>query len=506
MQEFYIIPKPTLIRNEPGVFRLDPDVRIVTSNDLRSAALVLRELVKNATKIELPIEICSICVPEKDAIVFTTAAVGEVLAPHGLNQMNGEGYVLDVTGDGICVRAFTPRGAFYAVQSLRQMLPLDVEDNASDDEFSWELPCARIIDAPRFAWRGLHLDCARHFFPVNFIKRYIDLLAMHKMNTFHWHLTEDQGWRIEIKRYPDLTRIGSRRSSTPILADPTQADGQAYEGFYTQAEVREVVAYAAERFVTVVPEIEMPGHSLAALASYPHLGCTGGPYKVRTQWGIEDDVYCAGNDAVFEFLEGVLDEVLELFPSTYIHIGGDECPKTRWRECPKCQERIKVESLTDEDELQSYFIRRVEKYLSAKGRRLIGWDEILEGGLAPGATVMSWRGTEGGIQAAQAGHDVVMTPFTHCYFDYYQSEDLEHEPPGIGGFLPLENVYAYEPVPEELDQQQAKFVIGAQGNVWTEYIPTPAQVEYMAYPRGLPWRKLSGRQPGSEITRNFHAG
>jgi len=335
-------------------------------------------------------------------------------------------------------------------------------------------------------------------FPVEFVKRYIDLLAMLKMNVFHWHLTEDQGWRIEIKRYPELTRIGSRRSSSPVPGDPSQQDGKPYAGFYTQDEIRQVVAYAAERHVNVVPEIEMPGHSMAALASYPELGCTGGPYQVRTQWGIEEDVYCAGNEEVFEFLENVLDEVLDLFPSPFIHVGGDECPKSRWRECPKCQARIKEENLADEDELQSYFIRRIENYLSNRGRRLIGWDEILEGGLAPGATVMSWRGTEGGIRAAQSGHDVVMTPFTHCYFDYYQSEDHENEPAGIGGYLPLETVYAYEPVPEELTPEQGEHILGAQGNVWTEYIFSPAQVEYMAYPRAIAlaevvWTPAEGR-------------
>jgi hexosaminidase len=305
------------------------------------------------------------------------------------------------------------------------------------------------------------------------------------MNTFHWHLTEDQGWRIEIKKYPKLTETGAFRKETIVGhagKPPLVYDGIPYGGFYTQDEVREVIAYAASRFITIIPEIEMPGHALAALASYPELSCTGGPFEVGTKWGVEDDVFCAGKEGTFSFLEGVLTEVIDLFPGKYIHIGGDECPKVRWEKCPFCQKRIKDEGLKDEQELQSYFIQRIEKFLISKGRKLIGWDEILEGGLAPEATVMSWRGTEGGIAAAKEKHDVIMTPSKYVYLDYYQCEP-EGEPLAIGGYLPLERVYSYDPMPAELTADEQKYILGVQGNVWTEYIPTPEQLEYMAYPR-----------------------
>ena len=325
---------------------------------------------------------------------------------------------------------------------------------------------------------------ARHFFPVPFIEQLIDLMSLYKYNTLHWHLTDDQGWRIEIRSRPRLTEIGSRRTATPLPHDRTGSDGTPCAGHYTQAEVRRVVAYAAERGVTVVPEIEMPGHAQAALASYPELGCAGAGYEVATTWGIKGDVLCAGRDTTFTFLEEVLDEVLELFPSPFIHVGGDECPKQAWRACHHCQQRIAAERLAGEDELQSWFIRRMAGWLADRGRRLLGWDEILEGGLAPGATVMSWRGSDGGVAAATAGHDVVMSPNTHCYFDYYQSRDTAAEPPAIGGHLPLEQVYAFEPVPPAL-AGHAAHVLGVQGNIWTEYIATASQVQYMAFPRAL---------------------
>jgi hexosaminidase len=305
------------------------------------------------------------------------------------------------------------------------------------------------------------------------------------MIRFHWHLTEDLGWRIEIMQYPELSRISAWRDETLVghaREEPRKFDGKRHGGYYTQDEIREVVAYAKERYITIVPEIEMPGHSLAALAAYPELSCTGGPFKVGTTWGVYKDVYCAGNEKTFEFLENVLTEVMELFPGEYIHLGGDECPKDRWEQCPKCRQRIRSEGLRDEHELQSYFIRRMEKFLNAHNRRIIGWDEILEGGLAPNATVMSWRGEEGGIAAARAGHDVVMAPNSHTYFDYYQA-DPENEPLAIGGLLPIEKVYSYDPVPGELDRQQKSHILGVQAQLWTEYIPTPAQAEYMAYPR-----------------------
>ena len=388
-----------------------------------------------------------------------------------------EWYALGVQQDGIVLSATTEEGLYRGTRTLVQLLEQGQE--------SATLPCLSILDAPRFEWRGMHLDVCRHFFPVEFVKKYIDLLARYKMNTFHWHLTEDQGWRIEIKKYPKLTEVGAWRSGSQVGPySRREYDSTAYGGFYTQEQVREVVAYAAERHITVVPEIEMPGHAMAALAAYPQLGCTGGPYEVQKGWGVFDDVFCAGNDSVFMVLQDVLAEVMELFPSEYIHIGGDECPKERWKACPKCQARMKAEHAKDEHELQSYFIQRIEKFVNSKGRKIIGWDEILEGGLAPNAAVMSWRGTEGGIAAAKSGHYAVMSPGSHCYFDHYQG-DPANEPLAIGGHTTVQKVYSYEPIPTELKAEEAKYILGAQGNVWTEYILTPEHVEYMAVPRML---------------------
>ncbi len=399
------------------------------------------------------------------------------LAPHpalASGDFGGEGYRLVVTPDSIALTAPAQAGLFYGLQTLRQLVAPDST-----------IPAVTITDEPRFRWRGLHLDVGRHFQGVPFVKRYIDLLARYKLNTFHWHLTEDQGWRIQIRRYPRLTEVGSCRRETMVERnfDPFVGDGRPHCGFYTQDEIGEVVRYAAERFVTVVPEIEMPGHSVAALAAYPELACTPGPFEVHTRWGVTEDIYCP-SEQTFTFLENVLREVMALFPSIFIHIGGDEVPKRRWRESPLAQEIIRRESLRNEDELQSWFIRRIERFLSANGRRLVGWDEILEGGLPPGATVMSWRGTAGGIAAARAEHDVIMSPTSHLYFDYYQG-DPRFEPLAIGGLLPLERVYEFEPVPDSLTPEQGRHILGAQGNVWTEYLPTAEAVEFMAVPRML---------------------
>lgn len=393
------------------------------------------------------------------------------------NTVKEEAYSLTVSKEGITITSSSERGIFYGVQTLLQIVK----------SASTEIPFLEIKDYPRFAYRGLHLDVGRHMFPVSFIKEYIDMMAYYKLNTFHWHLTEDQGWRIEIKKYPKLTSIGGYRDQTLIgyLRDkPKQYDNERYGGFYTQDEVKEVVAYAASKYITVVPEIEMPGHALAALSAYPELACgkKPGPFKATYDWGVFDDVFCAGKEHTFKFLQNVLDEVLPLFPSTYIHIGGDECPKTMWKTCEFCQKRIKKEKLKDEHELQSYFIQRVEKYLNKKGRRIIGWDEILEGGLAPNATVMSWRGTKGGIAAAKLSHDVIMTPGAYLYFDKRESKSAE-EPLTIGGHLPLSKVYAYNPVPEELTADEKKYIIGVQANMWTEYMKTPGKVNYLIYPR-----------------------
>ena len=392
-----------------------------------------------------------------------------------------EDYRLEVTPAKISLTGGSPAGLFYGSVTLLQLL-----DEGERLGRAGSVPAVNIVDSPRFSWRGMHLDVARHFFPISFVKRYIDLLAMHKMNRFHWHLTEDQGWRIEIKKYPKLTEIGAWRSESLVghyTDEPRKYDGVRYGGFYTQDEIKEVVAYAAKRFITVVPEIEMPGHSVAALAAYPELACTDGPFEVEKLWGVHEDVYCAGKESTFAFLEDVLTEVMGLFPSTYIHIGGDECPKTRWKAHDLDQKRIKEENLKDEHELQSYFVKRIERFLSSYNRRLVGWDEILEGGLAPAATVMSWRGFEGGIEAANSGHDVIMTPTSHCYFDYYQSEDKESEPLAIGGFLPLSKVYNFEPMPPQIDPEKAHHILGGQGNVWTEYMKTEDKVEYMVLPR-----------------------
>jgi len=465
-----IIPKPVKMETLGGFFTVsDETVVLVDENEGESRALgeYASEYLGRAAGLTLDLRTATSSVPPEGAILLTTRLAKSALGP--------EGYELTVTPASITVRAPELNGLFYGIQTLVQLIPVDPTDN--------KVPCVRIEDTPRFKWRGMHLDVGRHFFDTEYVKRYIDLIALHKMNTFHIHLTEDQGWRIEIKKYPRLTEIGSKRKESPVEGNRNKGDGVPYGGFYTQDDIREIVEYARKRYITVVPEVEMPGHSLGALAAYPELSCTGGPHEVMTRWGVFEDVYCAGNDKVFEFMEDVLTEVMELFPSEYIHIGGDECPKARWEKCAKCQARIEKEGLKDEHELQSYFIKRIEKSLNSKGRRLIGWDEILEGGLAPNASVMSWRGTEGGIAAARSGHDVVMSPTTHCYFDYYQSKNKKEEPEAIGGFLPLEKVYSFEPVPAELAPEQRKHVIGAQGNIWTEYIRTPSDVEYMALPR-----------------------
>ena len=404
------------------------------------------------------------------------------------SALGTEGYRLSVTPKQINIRANTPQGMFYAVQSLLQVMPADIFSTAPlRKKTAWRIPCVEIEDKPRFPYRGLHLDVSRHFQPISAVKKYIDLLAMHKMNTFHWHLTDDQGWRIEIKKYPKLTEIGSKRKQTLVgsFADkPERYDGKPHGGFYSQEQIKDVLAYAQERYVTIIPEIEMPGHALAALAAYPELSCDPSQkYEVATKWGVFNDVFCP-TDQTFSFLEDVLTEVMDLFPSQYVHIGGDECPKYAWKKSKFCQDLIKKEGLNDEHELQSYFIKRIEKFINAKGKSIIGWDEILEGGLAPNATVMSWRGIEGGITAAKEKHNVVMTPGSHCYFDYYQS-DPETEPLAIGGYTTLEKVYSYEPIPEELTNEQAKYIVGAQGNVWTEYIKTEDYLEYMVYPRAI---------------------
>jgi hexosaminidase len=477
-----IIPEPVLTESRRGNFRLSGDIELfIPANDemVNQHATALLEYLSGFQGVKLSIKSYPVGSP--------LPSNGIVLAIDG-NGGKPEGYTLDVSSKRILITGDDISGLFYGIQSLRQLLPVELEDAKKAKALSSvKIPAVYIRDYPLFSYRGMHLDVARHFFDVDFVKRYIDLMAMHKFNTFHWHLTEDQGWRIEIKKYPRLTEIGAWRKETLIghgARPPFEYDGIPYGGFYTQDQIKEVVAYAAARHVTVIPEIELPGHAIAALAAYPELGCTGGPYEVVTRWGIFEDAFCAGNEVTFEFFENVLSEVVELFPSQYIHIGGDECLKNRWKECPKCQERKATEGLADEHELQSYFIHRIEEFLLTKNRNIIGWDEILEGGLAPNATVMSWRGLQGGIEAARMGHDVIMTPVNYCYFDYYQA-DPETQPLAIGGYLTLKQVYSFNPIPAELNETEAKHVLGGQANVWTEYIKTPEHAEYMVFPRAV---------------------
>lgn len=424
-------------------------------------------------------------------------------------SLPAEGYELNVDGEGIEVRASQFPGFLYALQSLEQLLPAAVYGTEPAPDAAWEVPCVKIADAPRFAYRGMHLDVARHFFSVDEVKRYIDVMAIHKLNTLHWHLTDDQGWRIEIKRYPELTAVGSIRKATVVRKEWGTYDGTPYGGFYTQDEIRDVVKYAADRGVTVIPEIDLPGHMLAALTAYPELGCTGGPYEVWGRWGVADDVLCPGREKTFEFLEGVLTEVMELFPSEYIHIGGDECPKVRWEKCPRCQAKIRQLGLKDDGEhtaehyLQSYVTDRIGKFLAQHGRRIIGWDEILEGRAPSDAVVMSWRGSEGGIAAAKLGHDVIMTPNSHFYFDYYQSLDTDAEPFGIGGYIPMEQVYSYDPAFPELTPEQQKHILGVQSNLWTEYVLSDEHLEYMLLPRLAALSEVQWCQPETKDWNRF---
>lgn len=401
-----------------------------------------------------------------------------------------EGYRLDIGRKSVSVFASSFNGFFYAIQTLSQMLPVAFFGRESAPGEDWKLPCCTIEDSPRFAYRGQHLDVARHFFPTDEVKRYLDVMALHKLNRLHWHLSDDQGWRVEIKKYPKLTEIGSRRSETILEKnfDPYIGDGKPYGGFYTQDEIREIVEYAADRGITIVPEIDLPGHMLAALAAYPELGCKGKDYKVWTIWGVSEDVLCVGKESTFDFLEDVLSEICELFPSEYIHIGGDECPKTAWESCPLCQKRIAElglkadEKHSAEQYLQNYVTARIQKFMSERGRKIIGWDEILEGELAPGATVMSWRGVSGGIEAASKGFDAIMTPNSYLYIDYYQSKEKDLEPLAIGGYVPIDTVYNYEPL-KGIPEESQHHILGVQANLWTEYIATPKHLEYMLLPR-----------------------
>lgn len=478
-QEPAIIPKPSRMEMQDGNFNITPSTQIVLKGPgLEKAAMFLNDYLQKFYGFKLAV---------------TKAAVSKNSISLGLEKMESAiagAYHLQVNRTGVQIKGDGAIGTFYGVQSLVQLLPVEKKKELT-------VPALEIEDQPRFAYRGMHLDVGRHFYPIDFIKKFIDYIALHKMNTFHWHLTEDQGWRIEIKKYPKLTQVGAFRNGTIIGHHPgTGNDQTKYGGYYTQEQVKEIVKYASDRFITVIPEIEMPGHASAAIAAYPELSCfpdeaTKHPAKVswygdstgkqvQQAWGIYPDVF-APTEYTFKFLENVLDEVIALFPSTYIHIGGDECPKENWKRSAFCQQLIKEKGLKDEHDLQSYFIQRIEKYLNSKGRQIIGWDEILEGGLAPNATVMSWRGEKGGIEAAKQKHNVIMTPNSYVYFDYAQNK--QEDSLVIGGYLTVQKVYNYEPVPAALAAEDTKYILGAQANVWSEYMKTPAKVEYMVFPR-----------------------
>lgn len=491
-----VIPLPhEIVMVDGNSFVVEKDTRILYPENnvlLERNAQFLAKYIEEATGRRLKVETWQGGNEENVIILGLDASID-----------NPEGYELTVSPDRVTIKGQAANGVFYGLQTLRKSVPaiaygLDII-----------LPAAVIKDAPRFAYRGMMLDVGRHFFSVDFVKRYIDLLAMHNMNYFHWHLTEDQGWRIEIKKYPRLTEIGSIRKETGIGSSRTEFDGKPYGGFYTQDEIKEIVKYAQEQYVTVIPEIDLPGHMLAALAAYPELGCTGGPYEVACHWGVFSDVLCIGNEKTYEFLEGVLAEVIELFPSKYIHIGGDEAPRTRWETCPKCQVLAKKEGLkpdrehSTEDRLQSYCMKRIERYLNEKGRQIIGWDEILEGDVAPNATVMSWRGMQGGIKAAKLKHDVIMTPNDYMYFDYYQSADKGQEPLAMGSGVTVEKVYGFEPVATELENEEKKHILGVQANMWTEYIATPEHVEYMMVPRMAALAEVQWMMPEEKDYQEF---
>jgi hexosaminidase len=480
----HIIPQPQSLTPAEGVFRLNKKTTFfVPDPEVRSVAELIAGKLNLSTGFVLRLT-------ERESHSNTIALL---LDPSV--EVNSEGYTLEVTESKVILRAQTPQGIFYGLQSFLQLLPAEVESPTVVSGIDWEAPCVTIRDEPRFGYRGILLDPCRHFIPVENLKKQLDVLALFKINQMHWHLSDDQGWRIEVKKYPRLTEVGSKR---------VEGEGTEYGGFYTQEQIKEVVAYAAERFIHIIPEIELPGHELAAIAAYPELSCEGEPVAPRIVWGVEDIVLCAGKEEPFRFLEEVITEILPLFPGTYFHIGGDECPKLKWKNCPLCRQRIRNEGLKNEEELQSYFVQRIEKVLAAQGKKIIGWDEILEGGLAPSATVMSWRGDEGGIAAAHMGHDVIMTPgINGMYLDHYQG-DPKIEPVTIGGYTLLEKTYNYEPVPDTLVKtNKSHFVLGVQSNIWSEYMYTTDLMEYRIYPRILALAEIGWTQPENKDYKDF---
>lgn len=489
-----VVPFPKSIELQKGkAFVLNegtPIVYVGTDTKMKQNSDFLAEYINQLTHLKLNVTTSK----QKNV-----AAIVLAIDP----KINGEeAYSLTVSNKGIKIAGKTAAGVFYGIQTLRKSLP--VLDNAE----AITLPATVISDAPRFGYRGMMLDCGRHFWPVPFVKKFIDILALHNMNVFHWHLNEDQGWRIEIKKYPKLTEIGSKRSCTVLGHNSDIDDGTPYEGFYTQDEAREIVRYAAERNITVIPEIDMPGHTVAALASYPELGCTGGPYSVGYGWGIYKDVLCLGNEKVYTFLQDIIDELIDIFPAKYIHIGGDESPTVRWENCPKCQALAKANNV-DAKHLQGVFTNRMEKYINSKGRSIIGWDEIAQGNINKSATIMSWRGVEPGSKATEAGHDVIMSPTTYCYFDYYQSENKDKEPMCIGGYLPVSKVYEFDAAPESLSEAAKKHILGVQANLWTEYVNTTNMVEYMILPRmaalsEVQWTPVARKNFDEFVKRETH--
>lgn len=475
-----IVPLPASLIQQEGVFKLNKKTKLAVKGvGAETVASFFQAKILHSTGFQLNV---AQSVSKNFISMNVDAATG----------LADEAYTLNVTSESVKIVASTNRGLFYGMQTLLQLLPAEIESPTKVSEINWNIPAVTIEDEPRFKWRGMHLDVCRHFYSVEFIKKQLDVLAMYKINKFHLHLTEDQGWRIEIKKYPKLTELGSKRVD----------EGKEHGGFYTQEQIKEIVVYAAERHIDVVPEIELPGHALAALTAYPEYSCTGGPFKVRNVWGVEPDIYCAGKEETFEFIEDIIDEVVALFPCEYFHIGGDEAPKSKWEECELCQARIKAEGLHDEHELQSYFIQRVEKMLLARNKKMIGWDEILEGGLAKSAAVMSWRGEKGGFIAASQGHDVVMTPGNWVYLDHYQGSP-KVEPVAIGGYTTLEESYGYNPIPEALDKDKVKHILGTQGNVWSEYLYTPELVEYRVYPRIIALAEVNWTQPKNKDFNGF---
>ena len=494
-----VIPQPRSVNMQKGAPFLLQSSTVITytaGNDMQRNATFLSQWINELTGVKLGVQATK---------GKAKSVISLVIDPKAKDINNTEGYAINITNKGIVVRGKTAAGVFYGCQTLRKTMP--ALKNA-DGTAVIEMPAVSITDEPRFGYRGMHLDCSRHFYKASFVKQYIDMIALHNMNRFHWHLTDDQGWRFAVDKYPKLATIASQRNGTMLGHCPNVIDHTPYGGYYTDAEIKDIIKYAADRYITIIPEVDMPGHMMAVLAAYPELGCTGGPYETAMRWGIFEDILCAGNPKSYEFLEAVLDKVCDLFPSRYIHIGGDEAPRTRWEKCPKCQAIIAKEGIVAKDGhskealLQGYLTRKVQAYLEAKGRRIIGWDELLGCDVDTTATIMSWRGSEPGAKGAKLGHDVIMTPMPHCYFDFYQTKEIRDEPVAIGNFLDVAKVYAMQPVADGLSPEAAKHIIGVQANVWTEYITCPEYVEYMILPR---MAALAEVQWMPESQKNFDA-